>query len=139
MGSEWRIRSRRFLISNKGDCQVGKSDVTSTSNEDDNDDITILGTVRVKLSGSVSTDTWSDYEQKWTSSERVMFDITDCCHFGWCLGVHVSTLAEALIEGQTSNGPAALRGLAASLASMADEIVERIEQAERIEEATDGR
>jgi len=118
---------------------VGKSDITSTADQDDDDDITILGTVRLKLSGSVSTDTWSDYEQKWTSSERVMFDITDCSHFGWCLGIHFSRLAEALIEGQTSNGPEALRGLAESLANIADEIMERLDDAKGMEEATDGR
>ena len=118
---------------------MGKSDITSTADEDDHDDITILGTVCLKLSGSVSTDTWSDYEQKWTSSERVMFDITDCSHFGWCLGIHFSRLAEALIEGQTSNGPEALRGLAESLASMADEIMDRLDDAKGMEEAKDGR
>jgi len=99
------------------------------SEEELDDDMEILGTATLKVSGSVSTDTWSDYESKWSSSERVTIDISSVSHFGWCLGLHVVYLAEALIEGQTSNQPEALRGLAAALSDKAAEILEALEEA----------
>ncbi len=92
------------------------------------DDIKILGTATLKVSGSVLTDIWTDYESKRSCSERFTFDISSASHFGWCLGLHVVYLAEALIEGQTSNQPDALRGLAQALSDKAAEILEALEK-----------
>ena len=92
------------------------------------DDIKILGTATLKVSGSVLTDIWTDYESKRSCSERFTFDISSASHFGWCLGLHVVYLAQALIEGQTSNQPEALRGLAEALSDKASEILDSLEK-----------
>lgn len=88
----------------------------------------VLGTVRIKLSGKVKTDTWTDYESTWGCSENSTIDITSVSHFGWCLGVEVAALAASLIQDHTSNGDEALRGLAESLKNAADEILEAVEE-----------
>lgn len=93
------------------------------------DDIEIVGTAKLKISASVSTDTWSDYEQKWSSSERLRFDIHSASHFGWCIGLHVVYLAEALVKDRTSNTCEAMRGLAAALREKSQEILEELEKA----------
>ena len=94
----------------------------------DNDPESVLGTVHLKLSGKVRTDTWDDYETTWGLSEKRTIDIVSVSHFGWCVGVEFASLAVHLIEERMPRSDEAMRGLAESLENAADEILKALQQ-----------
>lgn len=55
-----------------------------------------LGQVSLTLSGSVKSDCWSDYPEKWKFGQKTHFDVVDAEHFGWCIGAHVVALGMTL-------------------------------------------
>jgi hypothetical protein len=78
--------------------------------------------VRMRISAAIQTDAWSDYEQRWGVSERVMFDVAGSSHFGWCVGEHVVEIAKRLIAKRSSDDTEAYLGLADYLEQAAKEI-----------------
>jgi len=91
-----------------------------------------LGSARLKLAGSVSTDAFtSDHEEKWSSKLTTTFDVHSAREFGARVGVELVGLACALLHQGTSEEAEAIAGLASSLEDALESIRARLGGAKR--------
>lgn len=84
------------------------------------------GHVRLRLSGSVKSDCWSDYTAHWSSDEQTRFDAANPSHFGWVVGLHLGDLGESLVTSRTCDEAEAMGGLADAFQEMADVIRRKV-------------
>lgn len=84
-------------------------------------------TVRLTLHGSAETDAWADHVQKWSTSERTTFDVSDPRHLGWVIGLHACYLAQALVRDRSCDNAATMDGVASAFEEIAQSIRSELE------------